>query len=256
MTVLTTCALATAVIAGARGTWSPCGLSMVSSINPFSEAARGHRYGVTCAWFVLGALTGGVLLGAGTAVLALALSPLPALGSAVAVGTLAADLQLVRLPVHPRQVEETWLRTFRPWVYGAGFGLQIGVGFATYIMTAATYLLVVLAALTGSPVVAIATGATFGLVRGLAVLLGSGARTPAQLRELHRRLAALAPLSRRVVMVWEAAVAVLLAAAAAPVAGVLAVLLVLLLVGLGRRGPHPVVVVDVLLEPAAELRSG
>ena len=32
------------------------------------------------------------------------------------------------LPVHHRQVNERWLDQFRPWVYGAGFGWQIGDG--------------------------------------------------------------------------------------------------------------------------------
>jgi len=56
--------------------------------------------------------------------------------------------------LHTRQVNDEWLARFRPWVYGAGFGWQIGVGFATYIMTGGLYLMVVLAALTGDPVVA------------------------------------------------------------------------------------------------------
>ncbi len=51
--------------AAARGTWSPCGLSMVSAINPFSEVSRGHRYVVTVLWFVAGAVVGGALLGLG-----------------------------------------------------------------------------------------------------------------------------------------------------------------------------------------------
>ena len=250
--MLTTCALVTAVVAGLRGIWSPCGLSMVSSINPFSEAGRGHRYGVTCAWFVLGAVLGGLLLGAGTAVLAAFATPLPAVGAVAAVVTLAADRQLLRLPTHPRQVEESWLRTFRPWVYGAGFGLQIGIGFATYVMTAATYLLVVLAALTGSPLVAVGCGALFGLVRGLSVLLGAWARTPEQLRVLHRRLDELAPVSLRLAMLWQAVAAVLLALVVAPGAGLL---VAVLLAALGRWGRHEVVVGEVLLEPAAELRS-
>src|SRR5262245_28638289 len=44
-----------AVAAAVRSTWSPCGLSMLSSITPFGERSRGHRYSVTAAWFVVGA---------------------------------------------------------------------------------------------------------------------------------------------------------------------------------------------------------
>ena len=54
-------------------------------------------------------------------------------------------------PIHHRQVNERWLDQFRPWVYGAGFGWQIGAGLATYIKTCAVYLMIVLAALCGQP---------------------------------------------------------------------------------------------------------
>ena len=36
-----------------------------------------------------------------------------------------------------RQVNEAWLSKYRPWVYGGGFGWQIGAGVTTYVMTAA-----------------------------------------------------------------------------------------------------------------------
>ena len=104
--------------------------------------------------------------------------------------------------------------------------MQIGIGFATYIMTAATCLLVALAALTGSPALALATGTVFGLVRGLAVLLSARCRTGPALRQLHLRLSALEPASLRTVMIIEALLAGGLAyAAAGPLPGIGAVLL-------------------------------
>ena len=42
----------TAVAAAARSTWSPCGLSMLSSITPFGEHGRRHRYAVTATWYL------------------------------------------------------------------------------------------------------------------------------------------------------------------------------------------------------------
>ena len=59
----------------------------------------------------------------------------------------ASDARLggFHLPFHSRQVNERWLDQFRPWVYGAGFGWQIGAGLVTYIKTAALYLMMVLA---------------------------------------------------------------------------------------------------------------
>ncbi len=214
MSWLTLCAVAVAVAAAVRGTWSPCGLSMVSAISPLSERARGHRYPLTCTWFVAGALGGGLLLGTGAAVGALLLRPLPAgavavLAAAAALVCLGSDLRVLgrHLPLHPRQVDEAWLGAYRRWVYAAGFGAQIGTGFATYVMTAATYLLAVLAALTGRPLVAVGLGLLFGLVRGLAVLLTARVRTTSDLLGLHRRLERAGPASLRLAQGSQAGVA-------------------------------------------------
>ncbi len=51
---LTLAAVVVAVAAAGRSTWSPCGLSMLSTITPLGERARGHRWGATAAWFVAG----------------------------------------------------------------------------------------------------------------------------------------------------------------------------------------------------------
>jgi hypothetical protein len=114
----------------------------------------------------------------------------------------ASDARLggFHLPVHHRQVNERWLDGFRPWVYGAGFGWQIGSGLVTYIKTATVYLVVVVAALTGAPWVALGIGVLFGLVRGCAVYLGSHITSPTELSEMHRRLAAWDHPSRAVVV--------------------------------------------------------
>jgi hypothetical protein len=226
--------LVIAAVAGARGTWSPCGLSMISAINPLSERARGNRFWLTAGWFVLGSVLGGLVLGSATSLLALALRPLaghPAAvlwaGAAACLVALAADRRVAgfQLPLHPRQVNELWLTHYRRWLYAAGFGVQIGLGFATYIMTAATYLVVALAALTGSPALAVATGAAFGLVRGLAVLLSARCRSAQALRQLHLRLSQLEPLSLRVAVAAEALAAAGLGYAAAGLAGGAAALL-------------------------------
>lgn len=217
MTELLILAIATACGAAVRSTWSPCGLSMLSTITPLTERARGHRYGLTVAWFALGALAGGAALGVAAAVPALLVhaAGLPATaalatGAVFAVVGLAADLHLagVRLPTHPRQVNETWLGRYRRWIYAAGFGVQIGAGFATYVMTAAVYLTITLAALNGSPIAALGIGMLFGAVRGLAVLAGCRATTPEATRALHARLHATEPASRHLAAALQGAVAV------------------------------------------------
>jgi len=204
--------------AAARSTWSPCGASMLSTLTPLGERARGGRFATTAWWFVVGATLGGAALGAvgagfgalmrlaapGTGTAALDIAAAGALGAAG-----LADLALARRgPLgHGRQVNERWLDQFRPWVYGAGFGAQIGAGLATYVTTAGVYLVLLLGALAGSPPVALGLGVLFGLVRGLAVLSGRAVVTPEALRRLHARFDALDAPSRRAMVVVELAAA-------------------------------------------------
>ncbi len=198
-------ALPVAVVSAVRGIWSPCGLSMLSSLTPMTESGRGNRFGITAAWFTAGGVLGGISLGAlaaaGAAALdALGLEPSTrlAIGAALALVTAAIDLGLlgVDLPILKRQVNDAWLRRYRSWVYGAGFGCQIGFGVATYIMTAGVLLTIALAVLTASPTQALVIGGVFGAVRGSAVLIGRSATTPAALGRVHQRLDAAAPASR------------------------------------------------------------
>lgn len=238
-------ALIVAATAAVRGVWSPCGLSMLSSITPMTEAGRGNRFAVTAAWFTLGGVVGGATLGLvaalGAAAVA-ALDPTDAvrwgIGAVLAVATASIDLGLagVSLPIFKRQVDDAWLRRYRAWVYGAGFGWQIGVGVATYIMTAGVFLTIGLAVLTGSPAAALAIGLAFGLVRGSAVWIGRSATTPAALGAVHDRLEQLAPASRAAAAGSQVlAIAVLGALARTPVAGV-ALAAVLLGAAAAQRG--------------------
>ncbi len=243
--VLVTLALVVAAVAAVRSTWSPCGLSMLSTITPMAERARGHRYGVTAAWFVVGAALGGATLGAGAAGLAALISAvdLPSTTTFAAVAVLATAAALVdagtfgrRPPFFRRQVDDAWLAKYRAWVYGAGFGWQIGVGLATYIMTAGVVLTVALAVLTASPLAAFGIGVAFGIARGLVVLLGARLRSPAALGALHARLDALEAPVRWAVVGVQASVGVGAAlAAAGPVAA--GAVVVVGLAAFGARAP-------------------
>lgn len=223
--LLVTLASVVAVAAAIRSTWSPCGLSMLSTITPIGERGRGNRWATSAAWFIAGAVLGGATLGVGAAVLAAGVSALDLSGeilvataAVLAAVTIASDLNVggFRLPSHTRQVNETWLDQFRSWVYGGGFGWQIGVGLATYVTTAAVYLMIALAALTASPLAAFAIVSGFGLVRGLAVLLGRGLTSPERMMHLHRRLEELLPTAQRAIVAVQA---VVLAVAAGAVWG-------------------------------------
>ena len=215
--------LVVAVAAAVRSTWSPCGQSMLSQLTPVGEASRGYRYRTTAAWFITGAVVGGAMLGGVMAALAAAVaatdgSATALLGTAAGLAVLAAALDGGVLgfapPFFKRQVNEYWLGRYRAWVYGSGFGWQIGAGVTTYIMTAAVFLTVALGALTGGPVAALVVGTCFGLVRGLAVLLTARLRSTAELFALHRRFDALGEPVRRAVICIQLVVAVIAVGAA------------------------------------------
>lgn len=241
-------AIATAI----RSIWSPCGLSMLSTITPMAEAGRGHSFRSTSVWFVIGSVAGGLTLGGLMAAMALSVAALQVTTTMtlwiVAVASLIAAASDGRvsgfhLPGHDRQVNERWLDQYRSWVYGAGFGWQIGVGLATYIMTAGVYLLILMGGLTASPWIGIALGGLFGLVRGLAVYLAAGLDSGERLLSFHARFESWREPVRQSMIVVQALVAVVAATragASGPVVGaVLAVATAT--VALSLRGPREAV---------------
>ena len=166
---------------------------MLTSISPLGERARGNRWSLTVLWLGLGAIGGGAAIGAGLGALgqyatgALADSArLVVLAVACAV-TAMWDLSGRRLPGH-RQVNEDWLVAYRSWVYGAGFGLQLGAAVATVVNTALVPLFMLAALLTGEMTAGLVVGAAFGAVRGASLVLVRQVRTPHDLRRLHGRL--------------------------------------------------------------------
>jgi hypothetical protein len=217
--------IAVTLAAAVRSTWSPCGLSMLASITPLSEVGRGHRFRATASWYVAGSIVGGVSLGLCVAAVTVAVDAISPTSRAVGLVALAASAVAVvsdtrmfgfQLPVHHRQVNERWLDRFRPWVYGAGFGWQIGSGLATYIMTSAVYLMIVLSALSGQPLLGVVAGALFGLVRGLSVCLGRHITSTEALTEFHRRFFSWGPTARRSTVAVEALATALFALLLSP----------------------------------------
>ena len=209
--------LVVAVAAAVRSTWSPCGQSMLSQITPVGEASRGYRYRATARWYVLGAIAGGATFGGAIALLAIVVRAFDASTTTLLVATAVAAIVGATVdsgvlgfgpPFFLRQVNELWLGKYRAWLYGTGFGWQIGAGVVTYIMTAAVFVTIALGALTASPVAALCVGVAFGLVRGLAVYLTARARSTADLFALHRRFDALGEPVRRVVIGVQMAIGV------------------------------------------------
>lgn len=168
---------------------------MLSSIHPLGERAKRNRFAVTATAFALGATAGGAVLGTVAGLVGLAVRAVVGEGVALAVLAFVALAAAVfewrgrALPSIPRQVDENWLNEYRGWVYGAGFGFQLGAGVLTYITSAAVYVTVAAAALVGHLLAAVAIGVTFGLVRGLTLVPARRITNAGTLVGFHRRLA-------------------------------------------------------------------
>ena len=108
-----------------------------------------------------------------------------------------------RLPSSRRQVNEDWLARYRGWVYGIGFGAQLGVGVATIVTSAAIYATFAATLLCASPAIGALIGATFGTVRALSLVPGHAAQDRDALVELHRQLGRVELNVRRAVSLLE-----------------------------------------------------
>ena len=193
---------------------------MLSSINPLGERGRNSRYALTVVAYVIASVAGGLVTGSGLGALGQGLAaithPTPTtvawLVLAIAVIGVAVDLRLggLKLPSYQRQVNEDWLTRYRGWVYGAGFGFQLGLGLVTIVPTAGIYAIFLLAVLSGSMAGGAVIGLTFGLVRSLMILLSAGARTPESLRASHRRVTATGAIAQRVVVAAQGGTAALM----------------------------------------------
>lgn len=176
---------------------------MLSSIHPLGERGRHNRFWLTASAFVVGATVGGLATGALAGALGVAVGALVPTEAALGVAVLAAafgavaELRGIPLPsVLRRQVDEDWLGAYRGWVYGAGFGFQLGAGVLTFMTSAAVHVALVAAVLVGDPLAAMATVGTFGLLRGLSILPARAIQTPDSLVSFHRTLQATAPRIR------------------------------------------------------------
>ena len=176
---------------------------MLSSIHPLGERARNNRWWLTVTAFTVGAMATGALVGGSLGLIGSRfvadISPLAAIGATAGVALVAGLLDLV--PVKPpgpkRQVNETWIGAFRGWVYGGGFGMELGLGFLTYVVTWAVYSMFVSEILTASPGFGAVVGMTFGLGRSATLLIAAVVDRPTRLTSFNRALAKAGPIVRR-----------------------------------------------------------
>jgi hypothetical protein len=192
---------------------------MLASITPLGERGRGASWPRTATAYVVASVAGGAAIGAalgGLGSLLLGDQPRWLVIAIAAVAFAGAALDVAgRLPTMHRQVDESWLATYRDWVYGAGFGFQLGLAAVTIVTSASTYLLWCLEVLTASPAAGAAVGAVFGLARALPLLTMYDVVDPQALRASHRTLQQRLPLMRGLTVAVQVAAGVALMVAAA-----------------------------------------
>ena len=176
---------------------------MLSSIHPLGERARHNRWVLTATAFALGSIAtaaavGGLLGGVGAVI---AGSPsrvtLLLLGAAVLAAGLL-DLAGVRAPGPHRQVNERWIGVYRGWVYGLGFGAQLGAGVATYVVTWGVWATFAAEAMSGSVAAGALIGLAFGAGRTVPVLAGRWIDRPSRLTSFSTAMRRLASPAFRV----------------------------------------------------------
>jgi hypothetical protein len=174
--VLDTVLILAAAAAGVTGAWSPCGFSMVETLAPQGYAGRMRVTVPACATFAAGALAGGAITFGGLALLGEALGaggPVAlAVAAAVALAAAIGEARGARIvPQVRRQVPESWRRRM-PVPLAAGlYGVLLGLGFTTFILTFAVWALAGACIAIGDPALGLAVGLAFGAGRLLPVVV-------------------------------------------------------------------------------------
>jgi len=188
---------------------------MLSSITPLGERGRSQRWWLTASAYILGSAVGGAAVGALLGLLGglFRSAGLRGVGLAALVVVLGVVALVFdgagprfRLPRYGRQVNEDWMSSYRGWVYGLGYGVQLGAGLTTIVTSALVYLVFALCLLSGSWTAGALLGVTFGASRGLALLTARSVHDPASLVAFHQRLQALAPVARGLTVAAEVVV--------------------------------------------------
>ena len=167
---------AAALIAGLAGAWSPCGFSMVDTLAPHGYAQRMRTTAIACAMFAAGALVGGAATFGGLALLGGALGAgqgaTVAIAAALLLAAAAGDAAGRRIvPQVRRQVPESWRRVL-PVPLAAGlYGVLLGLGFTTFVLSFAVYALAAACLVLGDGAIGVAVGIAFAVGRIVPVVV-------------------------------------------------------------------------------------
>jgi hypothetical protein len=168
--------VAASLLIGLTGAWSPCGFSMVETIGP-----TGHTGGRPTTWaalatFVPGALVGGVLTFTALALLGDLVhgeGGRLAYGVAAVIALVAAIAEARGTPIVPqirRQLPEHWRRVMPMPLAACLYGILLGLGFTTFVLSFGVWALAGISFAVGDPALGVGIGLAFGAGRAIPVL--------------------------------------------------------------------------------------
>jgi hypothetical protein len=168
---------AAALVIGLTGAWSPCGFSMVETIGLAGDDGRRGTTIAACATFAPGAVLGGIVTfgllsllgdavhGAGGQVAYL-------VAAVIAVAAAVAEARGLRIaPQIRRQLPEGWRWTMPLPLAAALYGILLGLGFTTFVLSFGVWALAGISLAVGDPAAGLIIGAAFGVGRAVPVLL-------------------------------------------------------------------------------------
>jgi hypothetical protein len=166
-----------ALLIGLTGAWSPCGFSMVETIGLAGDSARRWTTIAACATFGPGAVLGGVvtfgLLSAlGEGIHGVGGRAADLIAAAIAIAAAAAEARGLRIaPQIRRQLPEGWRWTMPLPLAAALYGILLGLGFTTFVLSFGVWALAGISLALGDPSAGLVIGAAFGIGRAMPVLI-------------------------------------------------------------------------------------
>jgi hypothetical protein len=168
---------AAALLIGATGTFSPCGLSAIDTIGPTGHTGGRRITAAACATFLPGAVAGGLVTFGLLAALGEALHGAggrAAYIAAAAIALLAAVLEVRGTRIVPqirRQLPEHWRRVMPMPLAAALYGVLLGLGFTTFVLSFGVWALAGVSLAVGDPSLGLILGAAFGIGRAIPIVV-------------------------------------------------------------------------------------
>lgn len=165
-----------ALLIGATGAFSPCGFSVVETLGPTGHTGGRRTTIAACVTFLPGALVGGLVTFGSLAALSEVIHGAGgqvALLVAASIAVLCAVLELRGTRIVPqirRQLPEHWRRVMPMPVTAALYGVLLGIGFTTFVLSFGVWALAGISLTIGDPAIGALIGVCFGVGRAIPVV--------------------------------------------------------------------------------------